>query len=988
MYKLGLDIGIASVGFAGIEKAEKTITFAGVRVFDAAEKPKNKGSLAAERRGFRSQRRTIHRRASRKNAIKKLFLQRGLEVSAIGVSNPWNLRKEALERLLDHKELATALFHIAKRRGYQSNSKKQEAGDKENTKALGGIKTLQGEKEAAEAETIGAYLATCDKKRNREGHYERTVKRDDLGDEVELIFEKQRIFGNTKATEKLQEKFQDLAFTQRPLKSSSGLVGQCTFFPKERRAPKCSPTAELFALWGKLNNLKVKNKPISSDKKKQLYEKCLKDKTGVTFTAAAKILDCEVHHINFYRKNDKPTKIFVTLKNRHILKEALLKAGMTEADFESLYYSAKRGRLDHAAAILSFEHDDKKILKKLKNIGFHEEAEELSHITSFSGTLHLSLKCIRKILPFMEEGDLYNEACEKAGFHHSKKAKGSEDLLPPYEGFIPNPVVGRSIAQLIKVVNACIRKHGKPESIFIELSREVGKSAKARSDIEKEQKKNEEERETAKNHIRELEGREPKGEDILRYRLWKDQEQRCALSFKYIEPQKVCDGAITEVHHILPKSRTFDNSYQNKVLVFKTENQDAGNDIPYAYFQRIDRDVADLEDMANHLPKWQQKKKRHLLMEELTEEEENEFKSRNLNDTRYIAREIKSFIESHLKLGPENENRVQVRNGALTAELRGRWGLGKKHRDNNLHHAMDAIIVASSTQEMVQKFTNWNKYDKYKEQGKFIPKAWDSFREDAIEAVEKVFVSRARRCKITGAAHEETVRSLRPRRTQHLRLCKVTSDKLEKLVDKKGDNEELYQLLKERLKKAHHQNPKEAFSEPVFLHNKCVTHIEIEEHPERIVQRIVLSKVKKGDLEKMVDKERNAALYNVLKERLDSPPVKNEKGKEKHPFSSPVYMPRKDGSNGPEIKHIRIITEEKEDGLKINGGIVSRGEMIRTDVFFCEEDVRDEKGKKVFKKGGYYLVPIYAHHSAGKNPSLPNKVIKSGEERERLASNR
>jgi CRISPR/Cas system Type II protein with McrA/HNH and RuvC-like nuclease domain len=36
--------------------------------------------------------------------------------------------------------------------------------------------------------------------------------------------------------------------------------------------------------------------------------------------------------------------------------------------------------------------------------------------------------------------------------------------------------------------------------------------------------------------------------------------------------------------------------------------------------------------------------------------------------------------------------------GALTSQLRYNWGVEAKNRDNNLHHAEDAIILAFSTQ--------------------------------------------------------------------------------------------------------------------------------------------------------------------------------------------------------------------------------------------------------------------------------------------------
>ena len=66
---LALDIGIASVGHSIIELDEKEhtgeIIDLGVRIFTAAEHPKDGSSLALPRREARSSRRRLSRRASR-----------------------------------------------------------------------------------------------------------------------------------------------------------------------------------------------------------------------------------------------------------------------------------------------------------------------------------------------------------------------------------------------------------------------------------------------------------------------------------------------------------------------------------------------------------------------------------------------------------------------------------------------------------------------------------------------------------------------------------------------------------------------------------------------------------------------------------------------------------------------------------------------------------------------------------------------------------
>jgi CRISPR-associated endonuclease Csn1 len=145
-YALGLDIGIASIGVAGVAIDQQNILFAGVHLFDAAENPKNGASLAEPRRNKRGLRRVTHRRAQRKREIRKLLAAHDVrEIESIDLSRScalpipvWQLREHALRRPLTDAEFARVLFHIAKRRGYQSNRKDKTATDKadENKKVL------------------------------------------------------------------------------------------------------------------------------------------------------------------------------------------------------------------------------------------------------------------------------------------------------------------------------------------------------------------------------------------------------------------------------------------------------------------------------------------------------------------------------------------------------------------------------------------------------------------------------------------------------------------------------------------------------------------------------------------------------------------------------------------------------------------------------------------------------------------------------------
>ncbi len=931
-YNLGIDIGIASVGYAGINKDQENIIFCGSHIFEAAENPKTGASLAEPRREKRGQRRVIGRRSQRKKQIRALLTRHGLKyVELIDQSkstalplSPWSLRKCALERKLTDAEFARVLFHIAKHRGFQSNKKGgTDKNDTEGQKVLTGAVELEEKWLVSGEKSVAAYLSTQAKQRNGDGDYTNSIKRDLVREEVKQIFIAQKKFGNIKSTPELLKEYagngnkeerntregDGIAFFQRPLQSSEHLVGECTFESGEKRAPKHSYTAELFVLWTKFNNTRIKDtkgneRALTQDEKNKLSELAHKNKGGVTYKQARKELGlCDDERFNIsYRKikeeDNSWSKIRDTSEKRYFLKltgyHALKEALHTGSDFDwQKWIGSRIDNLDDIARILSFYEDKKQVDEMLSKHGLSEEQKEkLCNIKSFSKSVDLSLKALRQIAPLMQTGVRDDEACKEVyGDHRAQKENKGLVLIPPFED-IRNPVVNRALAQTRKVINACIRKHlkeyGMPETIIVEMAREVGKNFKDRKEAEREQLKNEAYRNEARQHASEILGiieDNVTGTDILKYRLWKEQDGFCPYSGIYMSPEVMQDGSATQIDHLIPRSRSFNNSYMNKVLCISDENQNKENETPVEYFTRIGRKISSLESFSKTLP---HKKAENLLIENYDARKSDEWKSRALNDTRYIARLLKSHLEENLNV------KIQVRNGALTANLRGQWGFGKKTRSNDRHHALDAIVIACSTQSMVQKLSSWDKYDarrKKPSERPLPPKPWNTFRDDAINAVNNIFVSRMPVRKITGSAHQDTIRSIR----------------------------------------------------------------EIDGQT-KIIQRIKLKSLTLAKLEDMVDKERNFKLYNVLKQRLEEHGGKADKA-----FATPIYMPINDPTKtAPRINSVNIITKEKT-GIIINEGLASNGDMARVDVFK--------------KNGKYFLVPIYVHQIRDGKGKLPNKAI-------------
>lgn len=117
-YILGLDLGVASVGFGIIEKDTYNVIKYGVRLFDERDAKEN-----LTRRTLRGARRLKSRRVNRINAIKHLLVNNGIvDELYLGndypkLNNIYEIRVKGLHNKLNNDELANVLINIAKRRG-------------------------------------------------------------------------------------------------------------------------------------------------------------------------------------------------------------------------------------------------------------------------------------------------------------------------------------------------------------------------------------------------------------------------------------------------------------------------------------------------------------------------------------------------------------------------------------------------------------------------------------------------------------------------------------------------------------------------------------------------------------------------------------------------------------------------------------------------------------------------------------------------------
>ena len=175
------------------------------------------------------------------------------------------------------------------------------------------------------------------------------------------------------------------------------------------------------------------------------------------------------------------------------------------------------------------------------------------------------------------------------------------------------------------MINAIIRREGySPTFINIELAREMAKDFKERNRIKKENDDNHAKNERLLERIRTEYGKNnPTGLDLVKLRLYEEQGGVCMYSLKQMSLEKLFEPNYAEVDHIVPYSISFDDSRKNKVLVLTEENRNKGNRLPLQYLKGRRRE--DFIVWVNNNVK-DYRKRRLLLKEELTAEDESGFK--------------------------------------------------------------------------------------------------------------------------------------------------------------------------------------------------------------------------------------------------------------------------------------------------------------------------------------------------------------------------
>ena len=814
---LGIDIGVASVGWAltDISKDDPHVIAAGVRLFDAGVEGSDKQIADGkdtprntQRREARQTRRQLWRRRRRK---RKLFgvlqkydllpagdtdgpgrgaVLRRLDASIapclrrLGITPDLKklyhqLRAAALEHPLPRHLVGRALLHLGQRRGYLSNSKRFRSAEEDAD--LGPVESQIKETEerlGSGHPTVGHLLASLDPAEER--IRSRWLGRGMIKDEFDKIIAAQSELG-LDLKEYAKKHIRRVAFFQRPLRSAKGLVGRCELEGDGRIGPRrCAqahPLAQEFRYLQKLNDLKLIDKRTGE----------IRSPTEDERTAALDLLEAPAKQLSKSGKLsfaklratiglDKPkqwTTNFESGGDKDIPYAGTL-TGIRHALGEEWDQLDEDKKTQLVVMLLGEAHDEALVRLVRSRLGISEDAAgRLTEIRLEPGYARHSRKALEKLLVLMRQGDAYMTA--KKEIYGADSGGGIVDQLPGVNDVIPylsNPVVHRALTQLRKVVNAVIKEHDKPHTIRVELARDLKRNRKQRDTISRENRARQKIRENAKERLIELGFKdEPKRSDIEKYLLWQECSKRCPYTGRPISFRQLF-GANPQfdVEHIIPMSRSLDDSYLNKTLCESKENRDvkknqtpfecySGNPAKYeAMLERVSEFSGDQYARQAKLSRFKQ------------EEIEEGFAQRHLNDTRYASVLAREYL-GELYGGPIDKlgtTRVQVTTGGLTGALRSCWDLNaligwkdQKNREDHRHHAIDAAVVAVTDHGLVRRLqkeaVKAGEYMGYERISSLrIDLPGSNFKASLQAQLEEIIPSQALSRRIRGGLHQET----------------------------------------------------------------------------------------------------------------------------------------------------------------------------------------------------------------------------------------
>ena len=801
------------------------LLWSGVRLFKDGRNPKDQQSLATMRRIPKQSRKRRDRFVLRRADLMSSLVEAGLmppdttEQKILEALDPYALRAGALDRSLRPYEIGRAIFHLNQRRGFKSNRKTDKA-DKDKGKIAVASTRLREALREHNCRTFGEFLWMRHRGR---GHDPRRVRdpgrqptrirlegagakalyefyptRDMIRWEFEAIWRAQSAHHPTLLTTESHDAVARVLFRQRDLKPPK--IGKCTFVPGEERLPKALPSVEARETYERLAHLKIEDGAREerglTPAQRDAFASVLLTEGKMTYAKMRKALKLGGGaRINFEQAGETEMKGSLTGK-------LLSKPNHFGPRWLTLSWPQRDA---FVAKLLEATDEDALVACLMREDGLSEEAaRECATIPLADGYSRLGATANAAIFEALKDererdGGLvtYAEAVRRAGqdreppWHHSDERDGEIFARLPYYGQvlqrhvlpgsmddkdrgddaafwgrIMNPTVHIGLNQLRRVVNALIVRFGAPDQIVVELARDLKQNAKQKEDEQKRNRENRDANDKRAAKLAELNVPDT-GENRARLKLFEEQQRAgdgvalCPFSGRTIGIAQVFTSEI-EIEHVLPRSRTLDDSAANKVLCFRDMNRIKRGKSPFEAFgggPQWEEIAARAEKLPNN-KRWRFKPD---AMKQF--EERGGFLDRQLNETKYLSRLAKAYLGKIC-----DPDQIYVTPGTLTGLLRGKWGLNgllsddnRKNRTDHRHHAVDAIVIGAMTRGLLQSLAREAGRAERTEfddtLGK-VPKPFEDFRDAVQASLERLIVSNKPEHGKGGALHEDTAYGL------------------------------------------------------------------------------------------------------------------------------------------------------------------------------------------------------------------------------------
>lgn len=824
-YRLALDVGSASLGWAVIRLDDnfkpKAIVVAGVRIFPDGRNPKDGTSLAVTRREARAARRRRDRLLKRKARLLKALVDHGLfpseraEQKALERIDPFELRASGLDKPLHPHQLGRAIFHLNQRRGFKSN-RKTDSKENEGSVMKAAISGVRAALDQDNCRTVGEWLykrklrglpvrARFREKRevNHEGRakieksYDLYIDRAMIEEEFDCLWAAQAAFDPVTYHEQARSEIKDIIFFQRKLRPVD--PGRCTFFPDEPRAPLALPSVQRFRIYQEVNHLRWLDSQLSlqalSITQRNAVVRALDHSAKRTFAQLRKVAGLE-QDIAFSIEDDK----------RHELRGNATSAILSRKNlFGALWFKLSPEEQDEVVLRLLEEESEEALTQWLttKFSLTDDQASAIANVTLPAGYGSLSRKAIARILPaLMDTVCTYDKAVIQAGIdHHSVlDARATGEVwpslpyygraLPRHVGFgtnnpddpeeirygrIANPTVHIGLNQIRVVVNELIQRYGHPSQVVVEVARDLKMSRDKKREVVRRQAENQKRNARYRSEIARVLGiaEDRVSRELLhKMILWEElspdpTDRRCPYSGTQIGLSLLLSDAV-EIDHILPFSRTLDDSLNNKTVVLRQANRVKSNQTPWEAFGRKPIEGFDYGEILTRVRPMPKEKRYRFSRDgmEVWLRDDQDFLARALSDTSYLSRITKAYMEL---ICPQA---TWVVPGRLTSWLRERYGLsksdiigwnGQKNRDDHRHHAIDACVIGVMDRSLLKRIADASARAHEESRDRLIanlPLPWPTYRDHVKRAINNIWVSHKPDHGYERAMHNDTAYGL------------------------------------------------------------------------------------------------------------------------------------------------------------------------------------------------------------------------------------